>query len=641
MEGDDGFDAFAASRLQPATLGPEPPATTEPPEGAAGLLPQQEERPPSPDGVSQQNPDWLSFAFEDRGRAWSGSGGALIARGTFGEGGNSAPDASSLQEEQAQGEAAQAQSVGQLGSSTQTVPVAPEVAREALGWTPESCPRNRTTPSMADGSSEQLDWGREQQMFPRSQPGPQTGSSEPSWLQWDPEREEEVGAKEAAPTSGGPAQEEQRVPAQMEVPRGVGIPPKPARRVLPLQLTEEAKGAGWGLLESTRPRGAGPEPHQPLHPDGAAGSPPAAAVSLVPAVIIGAGISEAAEGLPLATAEDETLEDDKPGGQEASSGGAILAANEGPSAEALPFSTCPSQLSLGGLGLSGVPESPRQDGEASFAPWGLEGAWPTGLPGSASLWSSERSPLPPEASQEPPELQVEPSPSLLFWSALEENRGLLGGGASLESPSGLGQNDVAPSHPGQEPELPSGGLNEQAMDFRKASFWQEGSGEPESKQEDSALTPGNPFAPWVTSSPQNPFVTLLAAEVPWAQAATLPVSPTIEALGLGEFPTATNPPRQLRSHSFSVQLPVGPSQPRPRPLAFSTPSFQPVPRLTDRYLPSALEPLATSAGAAADSQPRTPPFPSLLPPSTDASAPSVLPMEMLPAQDAPQQQTAR
>ncbi|XP_026572979.1 rab11 family-interacting protein 1-like [Pseudonaja textilis] len=635
VEGDDGFDAFAASRLQPAALGPEPPPTAEPPGGAAGL-PQQEEGPPSPDRVSQQNPDWLSFTFEDRGRTWSGSGGALLARGTFGEGANSVPNASSLPEEQTQGEATQAQSVGQLGSSTQMVPVASEVAGEMdIGWTPESCPRHQTTPSMADRSSEQLDWGREQQMFPRSQPGPQAGSSEPSWLQWDPERGEEGGAEEADPTSGGPAQEEPRVPAQTEVPRGAGTPPpKPARRVPPLQLAEEAKGAGWGA----RPRGAGPEPHQPLPPEGMAGSPPAAAVSLVPAVIIGASVSEAPEGPPLAAAEDETLEDDKPGAQEASSGGTILAANEGPSAEALPFSTCPSQLSLGGLGLSGVPESPRQDGEAGFAPWGLEEAWPTGLPGSASLWSSERSPCPAEASQGPPELRVEPSPSLLFWSALEEHRGPLGGGASLESPSGLGQKDVAPSHPGQEPEpeLP----DEQAMEFRKASFWQEGRGQPESMQKDPALTPGNPFTPWALPSPQkNPFVALPAAEVPWAQAATFPVSPTIDALGLGEIPVAANPPKQLRSHSFSVQLPVGPSRPSPRPLAFSTPSSQPSPS-PDCHLPSPLELPATSAGAAVDGQPRAPPFPLLSPPSTDASAPSVLPTEMPPAQDAPQQQTA-
>ncbi|XP_058049816.1 rab11 family-interacting protein 5 isoform X2 [Ahaetulla prasina] len=636
VEGDDGFDAFAASRLQPAAPEPEPPPTTEPPGGAAGLLPQQEEGPPSPGRVWQESPDWPSFAFGDRGRAWSGSGGVLLASGTFGEGANSVPSTSSLREEQAQ-------NVGQPGSS---VPVAPDVPEEALSWTPESCPRKRTIPSLADPSSEQLDWGREQQTLPQSQPAPQAESSKPSWLPWDPEREEDVGVEEATPTSGGPAQEEQRVPAETEVPRGAGTPPpKPARRIPPLQLTEEANGAGWGTLESTWPRGADPEPPQHLLPLGAADSPPAAAVSLVPAVIIGAGVSGPPKGLPLAAAEDEAVQDDKPGGQEESSGATILATNDGPSAEALPFSTCPSQLSLGGLGLSGVPESPRQDGETGFAPWGLEGAWPTGLPGSASLWSSEKFPRPPEASQGPPEPRVEPSPSLLFWTALEEHRGLLEGGTSLESPCGLGQNDVAaglaPLHPGHELELPSGGPNDQAMDFRKASFWQEGSGEPKSKQDDPALTPGNPFAPWPAPSPQkNPFVDLPAAEVPWAQAAVLPVPPTVDAHSLGEFPVATGPRRQLRSHSFSVELLAAPSWPCPQPLAFSTPSFQPNASPTDCHLPSALGPPATSAGAAADSQTSPPAFPLLSPPSTDASALLVLPMERLPAQDAPRQQTA-
>ncbi|XP_070805125.1 rab11 family-interacting protein 5 [Pituophis catenifer annectens] len=638
VEGDDGFDAFAASRFQPAAPEPETPPTTEPPGGATSLLPQQEEGPPSPERVSQESPGWLSFAFGDRGRAWSGSGGALLARGTFGEGGNSAPNTSSLR-----GEATRAQNMGRLGSS---IPVAPDVPEEALSWTPESFPCNRTIPSLADPSSEQLDWGREQQTLPQSQPALQVESSEPSWLPWDPEREEDVGVEEAALTGGGPAQEEQRVPAETEVPRGAGTPPpKPARRVPPLQLTEEANGAGWGTPESPWLRGADPEPPQHLPPVGAADSPPAAAISLVPAVIIGAGVSGAPEGLPLAAAEDEALQDDKPGGQEESSGATIFTANEGPSAEALPFSTCPSQLSLSGLGLSGVPESPRQDGETSFAPWGLEGAWPTGLPGSASLWNSEKFPQPPEVSHSPPEPRVEPSPSLLFWSALEEHQGLLGGSTSLESPCGLGQKDVAtglaPSHPGHEQELPSGGPSDQAMDFRKASFWQEGRGEPKSKEEDPVLTPGNPFAPWAAPSPQkNPFVDLPAAEVPWAQAAVLPVSPTVDAHSLGEFPAATGPPRELRSHSFSVELPVAPSRPYPRPLAFSTPSFQPAPSPTDCHLPSPLGPPATSAGAAADGQTRPPPSPLLSPPSTDASAPSVLPMEMLPAQDAPHQQTA-
>ncbi|XP_039189800.1 rab11 family-interacting protein 5 [Crotalus tigris] len=660
VEGDDGFDAFAASRLQPAAPGPAPPPTTEPlgpAGGAAGLPPQQEEGPPSPDRVSLETPDWLGFPFGDRGRAWSGSGEALLVRGAFGEGANSAPKARGLREERAQGEAARGQSVVHLGSSAQTVPVAPE---EALSWTPESCPGNRTIPSLADPSSEQLDWGREHQTLPRGQPTPDAESSEPSWLPWDPERGEDVGAEGAAPINRGPAQEEQRGPAQTEVPRGPGTPPpKPARRVPPLQLAEEASGAGWGTPESPQLRKADLEPHQHFPPVGAAGSPPAAAVSLVPAVIIGAGVSGGPEDLPLALAEGEARGDDERGAQEASSGDTILATNEGPSEEALPFSTCSSQLSLGGLGLSGVPESPRQDGEAGFAPWGLEGAWPMGLPGSASLWSSERVLQPPEPPQGPPEppqgppkppqgppeSQVEPSPSLPFWSALEEQRGLLGGGSSLETLSGLGQSDVAPGlaplQPEHEPDLPSGLPHDQAMDFRKASFWQEGRGQPESEHEDPALTPGNPFAPWAAPSPQkNPFVEVPAAEAPWAQAAILPLSPTVDTQGPGGVPAAASPPRQLHSHSFSAELPGAPSWPGPRPLAFSTPYFQSLPSPTDCPLPSALRPPATGGGAAADGQSGGPPFPLLSPPSTDASAPSVLPVEMLLAQDAPRQQMA-
>lgn len=637
VEGDDGFDAFATSRLQPAAPGPAPPPTTEPlgpAGGAAGLLPQQEEGPPSPDRVSGQSPDWLSFPFGDRARAWSGSGQALLARGAFGAGANSASEAGGPREEQAQGEAAPGQRVEQLGS-----PVAPDVPEEALSCTSESCPGNRTDSSLAEPSSEQLDWGREQLTLPRGPPTPHAESSEPSWLQWEPERGEDVGAEEAAPISGGPAQAEQRGPAQTEAPRGAGTPPpKPARRVPPLQLAEEASGAGWGTPESPRLRKTDLEPQQHLPPVGAAGSPPAAAVSLVPAVIIGAGVSGAPEDLPLAL--EEAQGDDEPGAQEASSGDPILAANEGPSEEALPFSTCSSQLSLGGLGLSGVPESPRQDGETGFAPWGLEGAWPTGLPGSASLWDSER------FSQGPPEPRVEPSPSLPFWSALEEPRGPLGAGASLEAPSGLGQSDLDPGlpplHPEHEPDPPSGGPHDQALDFRKASFWQGGRGQPESEHEDPTLTPGNPFAPWAAPPPQkNPFVGVPAAEAPWAQAAILPLSPTVDGQGPGGLPAAADPPRQLRSHSFSVELPAAPSWPGPRPLAFSTPAFQPLPSPLDCHLPSALRPPAPGGGAAAGGRSGSPPFPLLSPPSTDASAPSVLPVEMLPAQDAPHQQMAR
>ncbi|KAM6441180.1 rab11 family-interacting protein 5 [Liasis olivaceus] len=647
VEGDDGFDAFAASRLQPAAPGepPEPSPTADSPGlpgGAAGLPPQQEGEPPGLVRVPRESPDWPHFIFGDRGRASSGSGGALLARETFGEGGSSAPEASSLQEEQAQGEAARARIAGRPGSSEQMAAVASAVPEEALGW---------AVSPLADPFTEEQDRPAprsQEQALPRSQLTPEANSRDASWLWRDPEREEEalgLRAEDAALTSRGPAEEERRMPVQTKVPGGAEPPPPELpRRVSPLGLTEEASGAGWGTPEGARPGGPGVEAHQHLPPVGAAGPPPATTASLAPAAIIGAGIRGAAEGRGPAAAGDEALEDNELASQEASSGDTLLAVNEG-AGGAEHFTTCPSQPSVGGLGLSDATESPRQGGpqEPGSGPRGLECAWPPGLPGSASLRSSER--LPRGA--------LEPSTSLLFWSTLEEQRGLPGGSASLEEPeeqpSGPEQDDVAagpaPCLPplveqsehrdssGHELELSPGGPSDPAMDFKKASFWQAGRGEPGSEHNDLVPTPGNPFAPWAAPSLQNnPFVDV-PADMLWAQAAILQVSPIIDAQGLA-------PPGQLHSHRFSLEPPVAPSWPGPQPLAFSTPSVQAAPSPADLDPPSPLGHPAAEGGAAVDGLAAAPPFPVLSPPGTDAFAPSVLPTEMPLAEDAPLQQTA-
>ncbi|XP_007435368.1 rab11 family-interacting protein 1-like, partial [Python bivittatus] len=654
VEGDDGFDAFAASRLQPAAPGepPEPSPTADSPGlpgGAAGLSTQQEGEPPGPFRVPRESPDRPHFVFGDRGRASSGSEGALLARETFGEGGSSPPEASGLQEERAQGEAAHARIAGQPGSSEQMAAVASAVPEEALGW---------AISPLADPFTEEQDRPAprsQEQALPGSQPTPEADSGDASWLWWDPEREEEalgLRAEDATPTSRGPAEEERRMPAQTKVPGGAEPPPPEfPRRVSPLGLTEEASGAGWGTPERARPGGPGVEAHQHLPPVGAAGSPPATTASLAPAAIIGAGVRGAAEGRGPAAAGDEALEDNELASQEASSGDTLLAVNEG-AGGAEHFTTCPSQPSVGGLGLSDATESPRQGGpqEPGSGPQRLECAWPPGLPGSASLRSLER--LPRGA--------LEPSPSLLFWSTLEEQRGLPGGSASLKEPeeqlSGPEQDDAAagpaPCLPplleqsghrdsaGHELELSPGAPSDPAMDFKKASFWQAGKGEPGSEHNDLVPTPGNPFASWAAPSLQNnPFVDV-PADMPWAQAAILQVSPIIDAQGLGEFPAAAGPPGDLHSHRFSQEPPVAPSRPGPQPLAFSTPSVQAALSPADLDLPSPLGHLAAEGAAAVDGLAVAPRFPVLSPPGMDASAPSVLSTETPPAEDAPLQQTA-
>ncbi|XP_053110459.1 rab11 family-interacting protein 5 [Hemicordylus capensis] len=486
-----------------------------------------------------------------------------------------------------------------------------------------------------------------------------TGEAEP------PELAKEATRKPGC--SGEEEEEEERcVTMETQEQRGEGErrtpeapPPKPPRRFTPLNLEEEADGtqARWqdgAAQECEKQGGPAVETWQQDPPVGEAGPPsppPVAAASPVPAALIGAGGKSSIPRVAAAAAAAEGEEPARanelrsPGGGRPSGGAPLLAAGEeeeeAEAAGAERLGPCPSELSLGRPGLRGATED--AGGEASLVPWRATRPQSLPLPGSA-----EQLPRPSGAGPGPSRTPQEPgsSPSVLFWTALEEQQlnpspDCPGG---FKQPAGprLGEeedaSDVGPS-PGQEggPGLASAEVGQappasplalagrvlrqrhggdparesdgRGMDFKKPDFWQPGRGE----QKAPPLVLGNPFAPRAGSPAQhNPFVERSPTQAP--------------GLSFGDLPAETAPQ----------------GRPCAAPLAFSTPSLEASlqPRRFDLPSPVVVQP-ATGGGSAA-SRPASA-RPSLALPQTscrvDASAPSVLPVETPPAAEVPRQRT--
>ncbi|XP_061439700.1 rab11 family-interacting protein 5 [Rhineura floridana] len=475
--------------------------------------------------------------------------------------------------------------------------------------------------------------------------------------------------------------------------RAEGPPPKPPRRFTPLSLEEEASWAAGGGRQEERWQGGAAERDElggPVvqaswqsPPMGEDRLSPVAVTSLAPTALIGAGgggVHCATEGLGLDAKGGEPAGVNELRSQDAPSGDSLLAVNEG-AGGAEQFETCPSKLSLGGLGLSGAKEvngSRAASGEASSP------VWPCGVPEPGLLQTAKEIPRhragggsPSRAPQEP-----QPSPSVFFWTAVEEEQQLPpsqdSAGLGEEEPSGLwpsvGQGDErALSLPGAalaggrtsqarpavppslevlaggmlrrgregsstgESDLSSSWSDDRVMDFKKADFWQAGRGEQASEPE-AVVTAGNPFAPRPPPSPQNnPFVERPPDALP-AEAMVLPVS-LVEGRGFSGRRTEAGPPGLLLAHPSEDQ-PAALFLHGNRPLAFSTPSFEAAVDSKEFSLPSPILHPATVGGPAVSSLAVAQPSLVLPQLSTGALAPSVLPTETQRPEEVPLRWTA-
>uniref|UniRef100_A0A8D2IWD2 RAB11 family interacting protein 5 n=1 Tax=Varanus komodoensis TaxID=61221 RepID=A0A8D2IWD2_VARKO len=344
-------------------------------------------------------------------------------------------------------------------------------------------------------------------------------------------------ALEGSPRHEGQGTEEEgHVASEAREPSGMGAhstgppPPKPPRRFTPLSFEEDAGEAlGWPGGTSGQ-EAQGLEAPQ-LDSPGEEAPPPAAPTSLALRAIIGAGGGSpwrATEGLRLPT------EDDVPSG-----------ADELTSPELPP----------GDTGLSA--------GEGALGP----------QPGATELfWAATEELLPsPDRSALP--------------AAASRGPGAEGPGSPLGQPS--------PAHPwvlaggmlrpGGEMELSSGWSDDRVEDYKRADFWQAGSGMWGARQE-AAPAPGNPFAP-------HP-------------------SPPLALRGLfPELPPAAPSPHG--SQPLASSTPFLQAAARPQPFAFTPPAAPPAP-----------------GGAPVGSSPAVArPSLALPQPGTEASAPSVLPAE--------------
>ncbi|XP_077157484.1 rab11 family-interacting protein 5 isoform X2 [Paroedura picta] len=371
-------------------------------------------------------------------------------------------------------------------------------------------------------------------------------------------------------------------------------PPKPPRRFTPLNLEEEADEAVAGQ-----------------GPCGAEGSAPGES-----------GVGQGTQHLLLPAAGGGPAGAQELVGPAHSLGDSEWAAEEGAGGAEQP-QACPGQpLTALSLGLA----SPWVPGPLSGAEAG--GPWPSGAP-----------------------LGLEPSPTVLFWTALEEQLLQSSTGASPEQARGLseGLSELEPSleqgggaaftSPGVGPtlgqgpgcsvasdgELSSSWSDDRVVDFKKADFWQ-----PERGGESSA--PGNPFA--CRLSPQkNPFVQRPPDARPALQASPAAVPSSCDL-------HAEAAPQGLLPAASSEDQPGAPVPHGHQPLAFSTPSLEEEAGASGGFaFPSPIGPPAPSDGSAATGFLPTrlsPPLPS---PNMDAVGSAASPVETQPADGVPVQQT--
>ncbi|XP_062992125.1 rab11 family-interacting protein 5 [Elgaria multicarinata webbii] len=720
-EWDDSFDAFATSRLRPeARREPSgaPPAAAaagaSPPQAAAAeLLLQGDPEPPGSGGTTgggeeapSRGSDSPSAVLEERGcrgeedpSEWmeSRSGDAAVPGGSAWEEGPARGHPAGAVESGAgglQGEPARRELAGQrptterweavaLGRSPESSPsLRPPSFSEDVVFPAEEEEREGLPPSPPNRSRLGRPGGGPLSLLREDGPGPGAEVAAPSGAgpcgrgsgseQERPGLAPPVhGATQASWNRGQDVEEEREV--TLEPQGGAGEhraeppPPKPPRRFTPLSLEAEANGALWGWQEGGS--GGLAERDTQVGPAAAAErlvrGPPAeeAGAPSAVAVIIGAGGGDtrrATEDLQPPAEDDEAAEAEALTSPGAPSGDSALVAAEG----AEQFETCPSELSTGGSGLSSAKENTgwpeeeeeeEEEEEPSPVPRLTEPAGPCGLPEPPWLQAAEGPPAPGEP---------QPSPSVLFWTALEEPHLQLAqerpgqqappggrgrgeeqadGGGPAGSPAG--QAPPAPSpqvlaggmlRQGQQEgssasgsELSSSWSDDRVVDYKKADFWQAERGEP-----DTALTLGNPFAPRPAPPLQsNPF-----AESPPSQAAVLPVS-LMEGLSSRERPAEAAPPGPF-SAPPSEQAPGAPFLPGLQPLAFSTPSLQAVLCPEAFPFPSPVVPPASGGGPVGSSPAVAQPSLALWQPSTDAAAPSVLPAERQLAEEVPLQRMA-
>lgn len=403
-------------------------------------------------------------------------------------------------------------------------------------------------------------------------------------------------------------------------------PPKPPRRFTPLSLEEEAGRMVGGTQVECQPQ------EDPAEETCQQGPPLGQASSPVPAAIIRAGGEDAGPGTEGFGVCAEVEENPRPVHEltspAASSGDLLLVANGGAGQPV----TCPPKLPVGG-----APEqaSHQEGGEPSSPPWGTLG--PAEFPRQVPVQTAQELPGSGAAGARPSQaLQESAASPTTFWTALQEQLWLPQDCPDWEpglgkSKSRQGQGDASQSEPvGRStsqmppPSLPSaeGRLRERTggsltggselssswsedgvTDFKLAAFWQTSGGR-QSSACDPLMTPGNPFASLPgPPAKNNPFV----EERP----AVLPAPLKLPGL----FPASNSEAPVLHD---------------PQPLAASTPSVGAAPHPGGFELPSPIVQLASIGGSARPSLPGM------------ASAPSVLPAEMQPAEEGlPQQTTSR
>nr|XP_034959637.1 rab11 family-interacting protein 5 [Zootoca vivipara] len=576
-EWDDSFDAFATSRLRPEALREPLPAgeglegVSHPEARLAGR--QGEPGPGSPHLLSCPPEQALGGA-----RRESLGGQALGQPSESEEGPTSGNDAPAEQAPE---------------DSGSPCPTSDDVFLEERPPPPQSA----TTGSPLCGS------GR----APQAESGEASAADTP---RWDAVGREEAAlclAPDEAPDASLNIEEAREMPGWVAQGQAEGPPRKPPRRFVPLSLEEEAGQPAWGIQERRQDGAAAPEKLEVP----AEGGPPmdegrplpvaASSSSLAPLVIMGAGGVCATGGLGLAGDGAEPAEDNELRGRGLPSAGT-------PGAEQ--FETCPTDLSLGASGLS------------DSSVWQAGAPWPQGLSELGSLQTAKELPARKEAGDGTPQ-DPRPSPSVLFWTAVEEEqppsqdswpegrgRGL--GGPEEDLPPGergalsfpegdparspLSQSLPATSPPfptvlagGQlrqaragsslsESELSSSWSDDRVVDFKKADFWQAGREEPRGSWTDTALAPGNPFAPWAgppqPPSPQNnPFVER-PSDPASLEPAVLPIS-WVKGLGGPE----------AAPRGFFLAHPSE-DQPAAAPLTFSTPSLEGAAHPSDFLFPS-------------------------------------------------------
>uniref|UniRef100_A0ABM5GKX0 Rab11 family-interacting protein 5 isoform X2 n=1 Tax=Pogona vitticeps TaxID=103695 RepID=A0ABM5GKX0_9SAUR len=468
-------------------------------------------------------------------------------------------------------------------------------------------------------------------------------------------------------------------------PKAGTPPPKPPRSFTPLSLEEEASPASCDSRPEPWP---GPAAPRDLWEVDVPPACPAAAPPLAPRATArgggGAGGPRSGQGPTEVAAEGrdaaEAQERSRPA---VSSGETVPAVGEGPGG-AERFEMFPSEPS----GEGPCPTDARED-------TALLGAQEPG----SSLWTPELVRLPDLGSFQtakelprqdgggggggtrPPRTPQAPcsSPSMLFWTALEEQqlptpldhpatspprgRGeeegqppALGPGEGASASHAVGEAPPSPSPPypellvGQmlkprheegsasELGLSSSWPGERMMDFKTAGFWQAERGGQSSPCDSPALTPGNPFAPWPgpppPPSPQNnPFVERPPDVLP-SGAAVLRGSPAERGPSFGGPQAEAAPHGLFLAHPSEEQPPArAPLRGHP-PLAFSTPALQAALCPKDFSFPSPVGCLGAGGGPAGQ------PSLALAQLGADASAPPVLPAETQQAEEVSCQQTA-